>query len=273
MHVISAEYSESPTGLASHFHDCHQLLYVAEGSIRAVIGGRPYRLDSGGLLIMSRLEEHSVHVYSSKYRRYHLLISDDSSNVLYDDYQLSSVLVNRANGFCHAVTPEQCGDIFETLLKQILSEYVQQKPWCGDMMDMALRQLLIQLYRCKPELFVCESNHHIAVAKAIQRYLEQNYREQLSLSELAGEYHLSTSCLSHLYKKVTGYAPMQYLQACRILAAKRYLSSTDLPVKDIVARCGFSDDSNFSRKFRENTGKSPSEFRAECRAPGTARTP
>lgn len=58
---------------------------------------------------------------------------------------------------------------------------------------------------------------------------------------------------------------MEYLQACRVSAAKRYLTTTDLPIKEIVGRCGFSDESNFSRMFREKTGGTPSQFRQRYR--------
>ena len=76
---------------------------------------------------------------------------------------------------------------------------------------------------------------------------------------------MSASHLSHIFKSVAGVSTMAYLKACRIAAAKRYLAQTELPVGEIVERCGFSDSSNFSRTFREQTGMSPSEFRRSCK--------
>ena len=54
---------------------------------------------------------------------------------------------------------------------------------------------------------------------------------------------------------------MNYLRLCRITAAKKLLASSDMPVSRIAASCGFSDHSNFSREFRQETGISPTEFR------------
>ena len=39
MHVLSVSYAETPSGLSRHYHDCHQILYIRSGSIRAVVGG------------------------------------------------------------------------------------------------------------------------------------------------------------------------------------------------------------------------------------------
>jgi len=88
----------------------------------------------------------------------------------------------------------------------------------------------------------------------------------VSLGELAEECHMSISYLSHLFKETTGMSVMEYLNACRMLAAKKYLATTDLPIGEIVTMCGFSDDSNFSRNFKQKTGMTPSEFRRNYRA-------
>jgi two-component system response regulator YesN len=48
---------------------------------------------------------------------------------------------------------------------------------------------------------------------------------------------------------------------CRLSAAKNLLSSTDKGIKEIIDLCGFSDESNFSRTFREKVGMTPTEFR------------
>ena len=81
------------------------------------------------------------------------------------------------------------------------------------------------------------------------------------LSELALGYHISESHLSHIFKSVTGYAPIEYLMSCRLSAAKNLLSSSDKSIKEIIDLCGFSDESNFSRTFKKKVGMTPTEFR------------
>ena len=95
----------------------------------------------------------------------------------------------------------------------------------------------------------------------LQTKFEKNYFEQFLLADLAEEYHISASHLSHVFKSITGYAPIEYLMVCRLSAAKSMLSTTDKSIKEIIDLCGFSDESNFSRTFREKVGMTPTEFR------------
>ena len=99
------------------------------------------------------------------------------------------------------------------------------------------------------------------MVKEIQRRFEEHYGESVTLSDLAGHYHISPSHLSHVFKRITGYSPIDYLQACRLSAAKRELTEGKRNIKEIVYRCGFGDESNFSRSFKERTGMTPTEFR------------
>jgi AraC-like DNA-binding protein len=59
---------------------------------------------------------------------------------------------------------------------------------------------------------------------------------------------------------------MEYLQSCRMANAKRMLAQTDYSVGEIVEKCGFSDNSNFSRTFKSLNGMSPTDFRKKYKA-------
>ena len=195
---------------------------------------------------------------SAEYKRYTLRISSD---VFGDDPLLSSVLVNRATGFSHTVKAGAYQRELESLLERMTEEYTQKPPLYEEMLKLDLNRFLILLYRHAPSLFLSQGNRNTAMIKEIQQRFEEHYEEPVTLAELAGNYHISASHLSHVFKKVTGYSPMDYLQACRLSAAKRALTEGSENVKEIVYRCGFGDESNFSRTFKERTGMTPSEFR------------
>ena len=54
---------------------------------------------------------------------------------------------------------------------------------------------------------------------------------------------------------------MEYLQACRLSEAKRELAQGNRSIREIVDLCGFGDESNFSRTFRQRVGVTPTQFR------------
>lgn len=57
--------------------------------------------------------------------------------------------------------------------------------------------------------------------------------------------------------------PSRYRNACRINVAKELLMKTDLPLRAIAERAGFTDQFYFSKIFKKTTGKSPAQFREE----------
>ena len=260
MKVLSAKYSEDIKGYLSHYHDAHELLYVISGKISVNICGEEREAGAGSLLVFSRFEEHSVRVLTSEYRRYTLLISPVLARAD-DDYLLSSVLINRTGRFDHIITFDRERNHIETLMKEMAEEFANQAPMCEKMLDSMLTSLLVLLYRKRPELFLTDENRNTEIVRELQAKFEKDYSEHFSLSELALVYHISESHLSHIFKSVTGYAPIEYLMSCRLSAAKNLLSSSDKSIKEIIDLCGFSDESNFSRTFKKKVGMTPTEFR------------
>lgn len=259
MRVLSVKYSEDTKGYISHYHDAHELLYVIAGRISINICGEEREAGAGSLLVFSRFEEHSVRVLTPEYRRYTLLISPETTGG--DEYLLASVLINRTGGFDHII---DCGNkisSIEQLFQEMTREFFLRAPMYEKVLDSMLTGLLVCLYRLRPELFLADENSNTEIVRQLQLRFEQSYGEQFSLSDLASEYHISPSHLSHIFKKITGYAPIEYLLSCRLSAAKNLLSSTDKSIKEIIDLCGFSDESNFSRTFREKVGMTPTKFR------------
>lgn len=262
MHILSVRHSRGPVHLSDHYHDGHQLLYVVRGEARVRVGEREYRMGAGSLLILSRFESHAVHVLSAPYERYTVRISSEPTRATAEAGDLlSSVLVNRAEPFRHVVEMGEQALGVEQLLAEMEREYRGEMPMRDEVLSLLLRRLLILLYRHAPRLFVCEESDSTRMIRRLQSRMESNYAESTTLSDLAAECHVSPSHLSHLFKRVTGYAPMAYLMACRLSAAKSELCRSRSSIREVAARCGFTDESNFCRTFRSLTGMTPTEFR------------
>jgi AraC-like DNA-binding protein len=117
------------------------------------------------------------------------------------------------------------------------------------------------LYRVRGDLFLNDLGRNMQIVQSIRRTMEERYGEKITLADLSSAHHVSLSHLTHVFKNTMGYAPIEYLIECRLSAAKQLLSSTDLPIAEIVEKCGFSDESNFSRTFKKKVGMTPTEFR------------
>lgn len=88
-----------------------------------------------------------------------------------------------------------------------------------------------------------------------------NMGGQVGLEELARECGLSRSHFARAFKATVGSSPFQWLISQRVERAKSMLLHTDLPVGEIGLSCGFSDQSHFSRVYRNHTGLTPTAWR------------
>jgi AraC family transcriptional regulator len=96
-----------------------------------------------------------------------------------------------------------------------------------------------------------------------QDFIRENLTNGISLkqiAEAAGD--ISTYHFSRLFKQATGSSPYQFLIECRILTAQQLLrTKRELSLGEIAFRCGFADQSAFTRCFRERTGLTPKRYR------------
>jgi|GEM_PF-228998 len=96
---------------------------------------------------------------------------------------------------------------------------------------------------------------------AAKRYLDEQYAQPLSIQELSSLFPISGSQLSRLFKKRERKSLQEYLNGKRLDAAKRYLRSSHLTIKEIAEGCGFGHELNLIRMFKKYDRMTPSEYR------------
>ncbi len=85
----------------------------------------------------------------------------------------------------------------------------------------------------------------------------------LDLARLAAAAHVSPPHLVRRFRAELGVTPMAYLWRRRVGSGVDLLAHTGLPVGVVAARSGFKTVYHFSRRVKEQTGRSPSALRAE----------
>ena len=99
----------------------------------------------------------------------------------------------------------------------------------------------------------------------IKRYLDTNYREDISLDLLAELAHLNKYYLAHTFQREYGISPITYLNRRRIEESKHMLGNTGYSLAQISELMGFSSPSYFSQCFRKAEGLTPNEYRRQVR--------
>ena len=92
-------------------------------------------------------------------------------------------------------------------------------------------------------------------------WIDHRYRHEISLSEVAEMFRVSTSYLSKLFRRHLDTSFTEYLTSRRIEAAKQIISHhPELPFKDVCLQVGYGDPFYFSRVFKHVEGIPPKEF-------------
>ncbi len=91
--------------------------------------------------------------------------------------------------------------------------------------------------------------------------MNRNVNEEIDLVRIASDLNMSYSHFRKEFKKRTGTSPNQYFQELKIKSAKNLMFSTNLPVKEICYRLGYSSPEYFTNQFRKHVGKTPLEYR------------
>lgn len=92
-------------------------------------------------------------------------------------------------------------------------------------------------------------------------FLQSRYNRKITIERLAEELHTNRTTLQSDFKKHTGLSINQYLLQLRMKMAEKLLRDTDMSIKEIPERIGFSDMGYFSKVFKKSFGQTPAEYR------------
>lgn len=97
----------------------------------------------------------------------------------------------------------------------------------------------------------------------LTRYLQEHLAEDMSLSALAEEFHLSAQYISQLFKSEIGVGFLTYLTNIRMERAKHLLLTTALSIGEISIQCGYGDYRVFTKAFKKTEGVTPTQYRRD----------
>ena len=124
-----------------------------------------------------------------------------------------------------------------------------------------IKKLCVMAYR---KLDSSMENYHNQIYNVAMGYIKENFeRSGLCLNDIAQHVNISPAYLSTLFKKVSGQSISDTIAALRIESACRYLSSTNLSLKEISSKCGYANQYYFSNSFKKRLGISPSVYREQ----------
>ncbi|MDR6554961.1 response regulator [Paenibacillus qinlingensis] len=137
---------------------------------------------------------------------------------------------------------------------------VAEIPMCRsseELMDVIL-QSLEKVHR---SMIVRKQDRNELIMDDCIGWIDENFREDLTLEMAAERFHFNTSYFSTLIKSRTGRSFSDHLTEARMRCAKELLSTGQLKIYEIAEQCGYRDTKYFTRMFKKQVGLSPEAYK------------
>ncbi len=99
------------------------------------------------------------------------------------------------------------------------------------------------------------------MVQAALEYIDDHFRENISLQDVADNISISKNYLCDIFKKEVGVTFINYVTNLRIEKAKDYLANTDLKMYEVSSAVGYNDYTYFAQIFKKHTGTTLSAYR------------
>lgn len=284
-----------------HWHNEVEIVLVRSGKLQIRCGGMDYSMQAGDILIINPASIHEIHREVKGSRIF--LQADLSGFPLLQELRTAfSVLAPAA-----LITPQAFPNSYPMFLdsyRRIHNLYFGDEVYDMDFENMDVKQLIAidrnvtaaslpflretQIYShllnfiASAAINVRESSqkdmaktgspsgslarNNQAIQDACNIVLTE-FAEPLSLGSVAERVGFSKFHFERVFKENMCMTFYQYVTKVRISHSKTLLADPSLSITDIAVSCGFSSSSAFSRTFRQETGKTPSDFRNMRQSP------
>lgn len=245
----------------------YELLYVHQGSGVSYFGDRTNALVAGDLLISDGTKQRGLRVdvnYGCVYTR--MSIRPSALRTMKATVNgIDLMLPFEVLGHHHMHVSEEASRECEAVLLRI-HRFCQSGDWVHlNRLVMAFFDLLIVVYALsEPDLkkhnyTISDKERHV---RKMITYIENAFNEDVTLSDMERELHLSKQYMSRIFRESTGITIFDYLYRRRIEQAKQlfYMHHTR-SVTDICLQVGFKNVSHFSRMFKTQVGVTPEQYR------------
>ena len=246
-----------------HSHAFYELLYCRTGSnVEYLVGAERYRLQKGDIVFIPPGISHRPLLpenMDEPYIRDVLWISAEFINTLEDEF--SNPLSFQKNQCALIRTTNTRWEFLEILFQLGVKEEEQRRVnWETTVLGNTMLILSYlqraytehtaePMYAEKPQLL-----------DRVMNYIENHYAQHITIKDLARQFYISDSSISHLFKQRMGVSIYHYITQRRLIGAKNLIQQ-GVPLEHIAPRVGFTDYSSFYRAFKQEYGISPRQYR------------
>lgn len=248
-------YEEKPDkeSFKLHNHDTFELFIFVYGKGKFLIEGNEYHLSQGDIILMRPTEAHYIDIDATRpYERFSAHFSEDFFGAFDKENLLLLPFTNREAGTFNRYSRDDFKpEIYNLLVNNMLSESQDRHLQVGCNL-LALLNEIYKAYKSKRDTAIQGES----LTQQIVRYINNHINDNLSLDTICNKFYISKPQLCRSFKAATGSTVQNYINAKRLVNAKRMLA-TGIPPTRAALLNGFNDYSVFYRAFYKEYGKAP----------------
>ena len=255
-------YSDVPWQYELHDHSAVEILLTLEGSVTYTVDDIVYQVRKGEVLIIPPDMQHA------------LSMGEESSRYLFlfePEGILSMRDIKTLTPYFHRPFHLRDGSEAHVRIRELLLKLKDVYEKRELMWNTVCYSYLLRVYAILGQRYLNGVRNRIPdggriveseVITASMTYINNHYKQDLSLEDVAEFAGFSRYYFSRSFKKQTGYSFKDYLCQKRLQVAVDLLIRTDKSMKDVALESGFGSVATFNRVFREKKGCTPTQFRA-----------
>ncbi len=267
--IVTVHYFEyeKDYSFVGESHDFWEIVYVDKGEIEINMGNETKVLEQGNLAFHEPGEYHNLRANGVVAPNI-IIISFFCASPSMDFFKkrilpLSDIEKHLLAEIIEETTQSFSSPLEDTFLKHLTR---RESPLFGaeQMISTSLEQLLISLYRNFGEIqrssTTIKRGIDSDVISGVLSYLRDNIRQKLTLSQVADAAGISITGLKTLFKERMGEGVITHFSKMKIDIAKVMIREGGYNISQISAYLGFDTIHLFSKRFKQLTGMSPTEY-------------
>ncbi len=250
--VCSKKKIEKESLFEMHWHDYIEAEIILSGEAEHIYNSQVTRVGKGHAYIITPHDFHALHAKTDV----SLLNISFDPNILEDDIKIALGLISEKN--IYGILKEEALKAVVSMFEIIYSEQSSGGTLSYSMSRSVLCQLLINIIRLSDNN---PDKRHIPVASKAIAYVRSNFKEPLTVSDVAEVMSVTPNYLGKQFFEYTGMSFNEYLNDIRLKCACNMLKFSAFSAKEIGLMSGYSSVEYFFSVFKKHIGMTPREYR------------
>jgi AraC-like DNA-binding protein len=257
-------------------HDFWEFVYVDKGSLEVYTDSYQIKLNQGDIIFYKPNEFHAGRADQNNAPNL-FIVSFDCNSPIMKFFNNKTFRIDKDEQIVLSKLMKEGSWAFDPPAGSLQMSYPKKDykaPFASEQMFKNYLEILLISFIRKGEKIrnynslsrINEENKNIELTSKVIEYMKDNISSNMTVEQICSIFGISRAALMHTFKGITGLGVKEYFNKLKIEQAKRLIREENLNFTEIAERLAYSGLHYFSRRFKKETGMSPSEYSRSVKA-------